>query len=266
MLSLTAATPLEKIHHVVQVIEHHQALTSKEDGIVLSIQDALKKPLESGDLRAILKKLAKDEEVITVDENPAWLCHWVVRPTPHFDNYARRIKAEYQEFQKNKPSGLYAQLKHMSPPAIPAPMPETSQPITNQTESPKRNVHVSIDFDEFNRYIILSDSFLIAQPAFDSENHRFFEYVWQNPNRVINLDELNAKLENPLKKPLAKVLENLNFRGPLKDAFFQVSKTSLCFMPSRSIEELKQSGYYPLRLFSTLKAEDWTAFLISARR
>lgn len=112
---------------------------------------------------------------------------------------------------------------------------------------------VFIRFDALNRYILLNDCFLIAQPAYDSENYRFFEYVWKHPNRNITLEELNQNLAAPLIKPIAKTLENLNFRGSLKDAFFQVSKTSILFTPNRTVEALTDAGLYPLRLFSVQK-------------
>ena len=102
---------------------------------------------------------------------------------------------------------------------------------------------------------LLDDNLLIAQPVYDSENYRFFEYVWHNPNRDISLDELNQKLEEPLKKPIGKILDNLNFGGHLRAAFFQVSKTCVCFTPSRTIEDLRQAGLYPLRLFSAQTAD-----------
>ncbi len=113
---------------------------------------------------------------------------------------------------------------------------------------------VSIRFDDLSRHILLNDCFLIAQPAYDSENYRFFEYVWKHPDRLITLEEFNQNLEEPLKKPIGKILENLNFRGPLKDAFFQVSKTSVLFTPVRTVEALTAAGLYPLRLFSTQRA------------
>lgn len=123
-----------------------------------------------------------------------------------------------------------------------------------QAASPTSSGYLALKFDAINRYILLNESFLIAQPAYGSENYCFIEYVWNNPNRDISLEELNSQLDEPLKKSLAKILESLNFRGALKDAFFQVSKTSVRLTPSRSIEELTQAGLYPLRLFSTLSS------------
>lgn len=250
------AAPIEKIYHVVQMIEHQRALSSKDAGIIFSITDAIQRPLESGDLRAILNKLEQDEGVIILNEVPDRSLRWVFRLTSKFDDYSQRVKAQYEEWQKSKPQEKpVSLLSFASKPFVTPKMYKDTQSEKDQAFFPKKEVHVSIRFDDMNRYILLNDSFLIAQPDYDSENYRFFEYVWKNPNRTITLDELNKKLESPLKKPLAKILENLNFRGQLKDTFFQVSKTSIRFIPNRSIDDLIEARLYPLRLFTTQKAD-----------
>ncbi len=230
--------PIVKIAYVVQLIEQKIALSPKGSKIRIPQSVALEPPLMAGDMRAILSKLETDEKLIIVHERPGDFSSefqgmltlarirstaFLLTPNAKFSAYAKKLRASLQTNQE---------------PLI--------QTLTEQ---------VSIRFDDLSRHILLNDCFLIAQPAYDSENYRFFEYVWKHPDRLITLEEFNQNLEEPLKKPIAKILENLNFRGPLKDAFFQVSKTSVLFTPVRTVEALTAAGLYPLRLFSTQKTD-----------
>lgn len=263
MLSPTAS-PIEKIHAVLESISHQLALTPTGNPVAVSPFSIM--PLYyilETEFKNILLKLEQDEHVIQILTYPKQkymekiengvqvkqsFDAFRVTPTEKFAGYCQTIKAQVEELRKAKAS------THSFQPLPIAPQPNQLSP--NQTELNSVPISlagkglIAIRFDDLNRHIILNDCFLIAQPAYDSENYRFFSYVWNNPNRLITLEEFNKNLEEPLKKPFTKILENLNFKGALKDAFFQVSKTSVCFTPSRSYEALISAGCFPLRLFS----------------
>lgn len=260
--------PLVKIACVVQLIEQKMALSPKGGKISIPLAKAIEPPLMTGDMRAILSKLEQDEKVLIVHQCPGALSiehtgvltltrvrstAFLLTPNAKFPAYAKALRTQLETAGKNNPT-----LKE--PPSLinqSADRTSLNADKASVIQSPLVSSleRVLIRFDDLSRHILLNDCFLIAQPAYDSENYRFFDYVWKHPDRLITLDEFNQKLEEPLKKPIAKILENLNFRGPLKDAFFQVSKTSVLFTPVRTVEALTAAGLYPLRLFSTQKTD-----------
>jgi len=273
---LKTATALEKIHFVVQMIAHKLELAPHGSAVTITEFEIsnhyVYNPLSGQDFSVIVEKLVKDEQVIKVVKYPTSASYnkytgrllsygvsdYQLAPTDKFKAYRQKIQAQFDEEQKSGAINLFksfssAPIGAKSSLGTNVSMP--AAPIVQGSPAAKQEALVSIRFDALNRYILLNDFFLIAQPSYDSENFRFFEYVWKNPNRTISLDELNEKLEEPINKPLAKILDNLNFRGALKDAFFQVSKTSVCFIPSRSIRELTEANLYPLRLFSTQRSD-----------
>lgn len=84
-----------------------------------------------------------------------------------------------------------------------------------------------ISYSSITRNIVVNN-FLLKRPDFDSENERFFTYVFSNPNKLITVKELNENYIE-LKKTTHKIIENLGFTGDLKKIFFDVSKTSVKF-------------------------------------
>lgn len=255
-MSIIQIDPLVKISHVVQIVEQKMALTPKGERIAIHLAIANQPPLMVGDMKAILSKLEQDEEVLTLHTYPGGraMGHdgkltlgrspvFLLTPNSKFPAYAQRLRIRLEESQKNNQLAENVSVDVDELPSNQVPL----------AACPSGTIFIR--FDDMNRHILLNDCFLIAQPAYDSENYRFFEYVWKNPDRVITLDELNRTLDEPLKKPISKIVENLNFRGPLKDAFFKVSKTSVLFTPIQTMDTLTAAGLYPLRLYSTQKVD-----------
>ena len=96
---------------------------------------------------------------------------------------------------------------------------------------------------------ILINNLVLARPEFGSENEIVFRYLFDNPNRTVKLDELQKRLgDQPIKKNLHKIVENLGFQGDLKDAFFSVTKDSILFRNPIRNEDMKKLGKDWLRI------------------
>lgn len=97
-----------------------------------------------------------------------------------------------------------------------------------------------------NREIVLDRKRTIAQPDFNSENDNFFEYVYNNPNKKIDLQELFEKIGT--KKKVSNILSDLKFTGDLKRIFFPASsKTAIMFINPVRKKYLKENGLKPIK-------------------
>ncbi len=96
---------------------------------------------------------------------------------------------------------------------------------------------------------ILLNNILLARPGFGSENEILFRYLFDNPNRPVTIAELQKQLgDQPIKKGLHKIVENLGFLGDFKDAFFSVSKDTVLFRNPVRRKDLEKLGKDWLRL------------------
>lgn len=78
----------------------------------------------------------------------------------------------------------------------------------------------------------------LIQPNYQGDNDRFIRYLAKNPNRFVPTDELRAGCRT--KKPFTKMVNELGFKGVLKQAFFPVvsDKKGVLFRPAVSLQEL----------------------------
>jgi hypothetical protein len=125
--------------------------------------------------------------------------------------------------------------------ALPAPVPDGSSPPPNKTvvtgvstpaASPtrSRDDHAAYAVTFANREIRVN-GFRLSRPNFNSENELAFDYVFANPNRTIELAEIEGAIGKPLTKRLREVVRDLGFKNELKEMFFPgISKTSIKFI------------------------------------
>ena len=87
--------------------------------------------------------------------------------------------------------------------------------IENQAD-----IAYQIKYSDHTREIKLNN-IVIAKPDFDSENDRFFNYVYLNPNKPLSTDEIE-KLGNgndKFKKRISDIVRDLGFNGKLRQIF-----------------------------------------------
>lgn len=92
-----------------------------------------------------------------------------------------------------------------------------------------------------DRHVVLNNTFILSNPNFMSENHKFIEYVVEHPDVELKRKEIEAATE-PLKKNFHAILNDLGFRNELRKLFFEVSKTAIKFRNGVSVHELPDLG------------------------
>jgi hypothetical protein len=85
----------------------------------------------------------------------------------------------------------------------------------------------------------------LARPNFDSTNDNAFSVLFDHPGRKFSLNELKEAASEPTLADLHKLVENLNFTGPLKHLFFRVSKRAIQFERVVTYAELEALGIDP---------------------
>ncbi len=93
-----------------------------------------------------------------------------------------------------------------------------------EENKPSNNVVCSIKYNEYTSEISCEGK-IIARPRFDSINGEFFRYVYKNPNKTIKIADMKLSIN----KSPHKIIEQLGFKGKLKQIFFNVNKTTVLF-------------------------------------
>lgn len=88
------------------------------------------------------------------------------------------------------------------------------------------------------------NNYLIARPHAVGKNMSFFEYLMENPGKVIKRNDLQPFLQEEVhSKKFSKILHDLGFRSEILKTFFpKRGKGSLVFTPRVSQEELARRG------------------------
>lgn len=91
--------------------------------------------------------------------------------------------------------------------------------IENQAD-----IAYEIRYNDHKREITINN-IIIAKPDFESENERFFTYVYANSNRPIPIKEIEDHWKvGKLKKRVTHIVDGLGFSGALREIFFPVVK------------------------------------------
>ena len=160
-----------------------------------------------------------------------------------------RVDVDIAKFREIKPQIIEAFLAKES--GIPAP--EKGRGQTDKRSAPQqpqdRDTDLVYEVKFTAKREILVNDFLLTQLEFNSENDNVFKYLYEHPNRIISVKELEKQLGGEsLKKSLHKIVENLGFTRELKDAFFGISKTSILFRNPLARKELDSLGISRIRL------------------
>lgn len=85
-----------------------------------------------------------------------------------------------------------------------------------------------IDFK--NRFVILNNRYIINEMQFDRYTEHWFEYIFNNPNTTLSLNKIRAatKVDSGRKKDdLHKFLDQINFKGQIRELFFDCNKGAI---------------------------------------
>jgi hypothetical protein len=87
----------------------------------------------------------------------------------------------------------------------------------------KADIAYEIKYSDHSREIKLNN-IVIAKPDFESENDRFFNYVYTNPNKPMPIKEIEdfGNDGDKFKKRVTDIVRDLGFKGKLRQIFFPV--------------------------------------------
>ena len=110
--------------------------------------------------------------------------------------------------------------------------------------SQDNSIVYKLSYNSFTGDIFINDSKL-KSPHYDSANRIVFAYLYNNPDKVINIDtldaEVNRELNEGLKKPLSKVAQELGFTGDRKKLFFKTTINTARLRTEITKKELKEA-------------------------
>lgn len=210
-------TGREKIYFVVNSIFNKSQTTPKGKPININRTLDLNNRIPTEELKDIMQILEKDEGVIVIERKIDKAAEYMFnnRVGTYIFDLTSRFESFFRMMRKEEAYQRYAGINRK-------PSADTGQSQNNDllfwiTYSPKRD-------------IILNDYFQIGKPYLDSENDAVFDFLYRNPNRKVQTDELlfNIKREN-LTKDLDKIVDNLGFKRGLEKIFFEMSKTTIIF-------------------------------------
>jgi len=90
------------------------------------------------------------------------------------------------------------------------------------------------------RQIMLNDKYLIKKLQFCRKNELFFEYIFNNSKKKIQLDEIKKVTKAESKVDFNKFVNEIGFKGELRKCFFEVSKTIIKFTNSLTQKDLEE--------------------------
>lgn len=208
--------------------------------------------------------LAGFDELLSVKDNFWYLDYVKITETyPSYKNY-KDTKEEFERKQKEEPWGAYTYLKWATT-FFKDVLPERAGSFVktdiinnlrrlilylltpDETRNKESKVVYRITYTQ-NREILLNEALRLARPDFDSENEVVFDYLYKNPNKKILKGQIEKETRRKITKSLHKIVENLGFKGDLKQAFFQVSKTSIYFRNPITEDDLATLGIDKIKL------------------
>lgn len=96
-------------------------------------------------------------------------------------------------------------------------------------------VRPSLIYDFETRSVILDERYIVATFRNQSLNHTLFEYLYKNPDRTIELPELDHEVLKGRVLNLTKAADAMGFRSDLRRILFTADCNSITFHPSRLI-------------------------------
>ncbi len=105
-----------------------------------------------------------------------------------------------------------------------------------------------IDYSQVTRRVMLNDTRTLARLHFNGQNDLVFSYIYENPYRIITLDEIEANAtREPLRKNLHEFVRAFGFSGTLRELFFDVSKRSIYFRKEVIASDIPSYCYWVLQ-------------------
>lgn len=218
-MKLTSKNVKKKVFAVLTAIHNASEIVSKGGSVYLVYDDEMAKSLNKIDFVQIVQKLEKDEKIIEILRVASWAAddtdlYYFVNKT--YENaFEIKLKTKFKKYFEEFAIQVSKSIHH------------------------EDGVYW-IKFTD-DRRILINDLFQVARLNFDSDNEKIFKFLYENPNKLHNWDDLKEKIDDLKEKDLHVLVRDLNLNKSLK-IFFDVSKNSICFKNPISKGDLEKSG------------------------
>jgi hypothetical protein len=240
---------------VIHLLEKRSNIISDQNTkikISLDRGDFKKLKIEDGDLEKIFTTLEKSKQIkitsnILFDFNKSYKQLYASVRKKLFGNKvnislssynnARLLIAVGKEFKKLKKEGeiviIINDLKKL----------EGYKNKINQID----DTIVHQIFFKNNREILLDNKIKLSKPNLGSENDNFFDIIYANSNKKLNILDIEAKIGKLNKRPI-NILTDLGFTGEIKKLFFpSVSARAIMFINPITKNYLKNNNLKQLK-------------------
>ena len=231
----------EKLYFLLEKINDISMISPSDGHLIIDPDIDLNNKYRDVELNQLFLKLEKDENVIKIIKpgdrlrkagskyglnEPEDGC-WHIKLRSAFNDYYHKIQQEpqYQEFIGKKPQIDQKDKVQISP----------------------SEIIYEITYSE-GREILINGQFILGKPDFERENDLVFDYLINNPNKIITKEEIEKAIGSSLTKSLHKIVENLGFRGEIKKVFIDVSKVSIRFRNPITRSTLDNLGINKIKL------------------
>jgi len=92
---------------------------------------------------------------------------------------------------------------------------------------PTENPRLEVTYK--NNLIVLNDVFSLHKNNPDSENGLVFQYLFNHPNKSVEIKTIETEIRFGLTKRLANTINDWGFKGALAKLFFEHSKSKIIF-------------------------------------
>lgn len=102
-----------------------------------------------------------------------------------------------------------------------------------------------------NEELYIDGKYFIARVRYNQDNHRAIEYIIENSNRDITCEELRKKTF--VSKQFSVIIDQLNLKGDLRKAFFDVTKSTIHLHNPITRERLDSLGIKHIQFRNSLR-------------
>lgn len=224
----------EKIWNILQEIEEIKQYTAEKEEIRLPFMP----PGFQGTMfdfdrvvkerHTVLRKLEASKAIIEIGHSDSGVSgSWFIKTSLNYKKVFSSTKKKYEASSRE-----YVESK-------------------SKKEIEVKDPIYEVKYSEITREITINN-ILLSKPDFYKENEVVFNYIYKRPKQRISIQSIKnhvkTELDESMTKSIHKIVENLGFKGDLKQVFFDVSSKGVYFRNPVTKDELDEIGIKYLQL------------------
>lgn len=198
---------LEKIWNLLQEIEDKRGITTKNNPVRITSYAPNDKTNENlyEERKTILENLQSQDAITELHRVEAGgILYWAFKPSNNYYKIFKDYQNQYKEASKDHNHSK--QLEEI----------KIEDPV------------YKVKYSEQTRKILINH-FLLKKLRSFSDNDAIFAYLYKNPNQDKSDDDIKNGTGLKTIKDLNKFLDNIGFKGELRQVFFKVAKNKIRF-------------------------------------